>query len=319
MNEENNLNQGNSPQQPGAPQPPAQPPQPTEPVAPPPSPEQSTQAYQPGQQAEQATQAYQAPPAQPPIGGAPSQQPYPAYGAPAPSQPSSGKALAALLCGIFAILLSGTIFFGIVLGIIAIVLAGQYVKSFGKDSKATGGKICGIIGIILSVIALIFYIVFFVAAASFSNAIVEEYGSSDSYSYVAPDNSDSDEYADEESSDLDAETLNITVADDDICTILVTGKGVDWLEYPGYFMEITNNTDRPIYVTYGYGTFSVAGKMVDPGFWESIQPGKYVETFLYFDPEKVGSIDELTEVEGVIIVEDDETYEEIASYNVSLT
>lgn len=91
-------------------------------------------------------------------------QPVNPYGQPMPGyyqQPpaKSGKATAALVCGIFAILLSGTILPSIILGIVAIVLAVKAVKEAGKDGKATGGKVCGIIGIVLSVLAFILYLV----------------------------------------------------------------------------------------------------------------------------------------------------------------
>lgn len=91
----------------------------------------------------------------------------------APVGPGSGKALAALICGICAIVFSGTVIISIVLGIIALVLASQYVKAFGKDGKATGGKVCGIIGIVFSVLMLVFYLMFgaliFVAASDYAN------------------------------------------------------------------------------------------------------------------------------------------------------
>lgn len=94
----------------------------------------------------------------------PSQQPYPggyAFQPPAapPSAPGSGKALASLICGICAIVFSGTVVFGVALGIVAIVLAVQYAKSFGKDAKAVAGKVCGIAGVVCSVAMLAFYLV----------------------------------------------------------------------------------------------------------------------------------------------------------------
>lgn len=123
----------------------------------------------------------------------------------------------------------------------------------------------------------------------------------------------------EKSSDSDAADTLATLADDDVCTILVTEKKLDWSDDPGYGLKITNHTDRAIYVSYDYGTFSVDGKMVDPWFGETIQPGKYVEAVLSFDNEKVGGgLDALVNVEGVITVDDDETYDELASYTVNL-
>lgn len=119
-----------------------------------------------GQQT-QPTQPYQAasPYGQPQQPYAPGQpvnsfgQPADPFGQPMPGyyqQPvvvKSGKATGALVCGIFAILFSWLPLFGIILGIVAIVLAVKAVKEAGKDGKATGGKVCGIIGIVFSVLA----------------------------------------------------------------------------------------------------------------------------------------------------------------------
>ena len=114
----------------------------------------------------------QAQPAQPYQAAAPYGQPQQPF---APGQPvnpygqpmagyyqqpaKSGKATGALVCGIFAILLAWAPLFGIILGIVAIVLAVKAVKEAGKDGKATGGTVCGIIGIVLSVLSFILYLV----------------------------------------------------------------------------------------------------------------------------------------------------------------
>lgn len=100
--------------------------------------------------------------AQPPY-GAPAQPGAPAspYGAvpPVAAAPSgSGKATGALVCGILAILMCAAPLIGIVLGIVAIVLGGSYLKTFGADGKAKAGRICGIVGIVLSVLLWVFAI-----------------------------------------------------------------------------------------------------------------------------------------------------------------
>ncbi|MEQ3361455.1 DUF4190 domain-containing protein [Raoultibacter massiliensis] len=209
MAEENNVNPNGIPeQQPSAPETPAPdqasaaaPQSETQPVsadqytAPePPAPGQTNQYAAPqqptpGQYAapQQPTQAmpnaYQAQPGQQPPMGYGYQG---GYGTPqpptsAPVGPGSGKALGALICGICSIVFSGTVIISIILGIVAIVLASQYVKSFGKDGKATGGKVCGVIGIVFSILMLIIYIFSGILVA----AAINEYGSSSgpSYSY----------------------------------------------------------------------------------------------------------------------------------------
>lgn len=82
-----------------------------------------------------------------------STQPVPA-GQPMPVAPVS--ATPALVCGILAIVFCGIPIVGIILGIIAIMQAGKYFKAGGTEGTAKGGKICGIIGIVLSGLMIIF-------------------------------------------------------------------------------------------------------------------------------------------------------------------
>ncbi|HIT45597.1 MAG TPA: hypothetical protein IAC28_05880 [Candidatus Aphodovivens excrementavium] len=93
----------------------------------------------------------------------------PVYAQPAP-QPSGGTGTAALVCGILAIVFCFAPLVGVILGIVAIVLASKTVKAGVKNGKTTGGKICGIAGIALSVIMFVVYLVVGVAAF---NAVME--------------------------------------------------------------------------------------------------------------------------------------------------
>lgn len=74
---------------------------------------------------------------------------------------SNGMATAALTCGIFSLVVCvfGSIMFGVwgaavalVLGIVAVVLGVNAKKSSVNDSKASAGFVCGLIGLILSVV-----------------------------------------------------------------------------------------------------------------------------------------------------------------------
>lgn len=138
-----------------APQPPVQPTV----SAPPGSPAQPTQPMPQSAQAPGSAPYGQQP-------GQPFGQQPAGYYQPVPPQ-SNGKAVGALVCGILAILFSASILFGIALGIVAIVLAGQAVKQAGRDGKATGGKVCGIVGIVLSVLAFVLYVVIGVGVLAF--------------------------------------------------------------------------------------------------------------------------------------------------------
>lgn len=74
--------------------------------------------------------------------------------APAP-QPSPTSAL---VCGILAIVFCFIPVVGIVLGIVAIVLAGKYFKAGGTLGQGKAGRICGIVGIVLSILFWVFAI-----------------------------------------------------------------------------------------------------------------------------------------------------------------
>lgn len=162
----------NQPQQPVQPQPSPQPqqPQPVQPAQPygfqpdqgqPQQPVQPQQPWQANgaqpQPAQPYAQPYASQPGQP-YAPQPSQPYAPQPGQPyMPQQPrSEGKAIAALVCGILSIVFCAGTLFGLLLGIVAIVLASSYVKQNGPNTKAKIGKICGIIGSILSALAFVF-------------------------------------------------------------------------------------------------------------------------------------------------------------------
>ncbi len=150
-----------------------------------------TQPVQPAQPAQPenpyGTPAPVAPPAQgagsvPPYGQPPMGQPMPPYGQ---SQPmGTGKATAALVCGIAAILTCWIPLLSVILGIVAIVLAGSFIKAGGVAGTAKAGRICGIVGIVLALLL-------FVASMAFGcfayNQIMDEIGEpTSSLSEVTP-------------------------------------------------------------------------------------------------------------------------------------
>ena len=173
------------PPAPAAPMAPTAPAVPVAPAAPQPAPASAPQvegAAQTPQAPQQPTAAPTQPfdpaqqPAQPVPG--PAQAPYGAYPPPpAPGYPalSNGKATGALICGILAIVFSFIPIVGIVLGIVAIVLASKAVKFAGKSGKTTGGKVCGIIGIVFSILWAIFSFVLTMGIIGSINAYESDY------------------------------------------------------------------------------------------------------------------------------------------------
>lgn len=120
---------------------------------------------QPACQPNPATAAYQPMPATSPYASASSGyspetdpvRPYSSYtqGGTGAQTGGKGNGTAALVCGILAIAFCGFPIVGVILGIVAIVLATKAVKRSGKNGKTTAGKICGIIGLVLSVLMFV--------------------------------------------------------------------------------------------------------------------------------------------------------------------
>lgn len=84
----------------------------------------------------------------------------------------------ALVCGVLAIVFCLAPFVGIILGIIAIVLGNKYVRSGGTEGTGKAGRICGIIGVILSTLVLILCVVFIVIGLSVLDMPLTDYSSS---------------------------------------------------------------------------------------------------------------------------------------------
>lgn len=138
--------------------------------------------------AAQSQQPYGGQPATPPPGYVPGAQP---YGAAAHQPPAStGKATASLVCGIAAIVICFVLPFigapvGLILGIAAIVLGGSFIKKFGPFGRAKAGRICGVIGLILSALSLVLTlaVVALSAAVGFSVFNGSDILDIDSYTY----------------------------------------------------------------------------------------------------------------------------------------
>lgn len=131
---------------------------------------------------------------------------------------------------------------------------------------------------------------------------------------AASSSGDVDLTADKETVALDREVVS-----DDTLSIKIVNKKQDWMDDCGYTLVITNKTaDTPIDVAAAYGTWVVNGKMSDPFFYETIQPGAYVETFMSFTDDSIKCIDDLKSVKGSFEVANSSTYDSIETIPVEL-
>ena len=116
--------------------------------------------------------------------------PQSAPGASPEPAPSSGKAVAAIVCGALAIFFSSTVLVGLALGIVALVLAASAAKGAG-GGKAVVGRVLGVIAIVLSSLTLLSAI----AVGAFSFSFVEDIVPSDSPSSYGDFDYDAEEQA----------------------------------------------------------------------------------------------------------------------------
>ena len=106
----------------------------------------------------------------------------------------------------------------------------------------------------------------------------------------------------------------ITLADDDKMTIVVTGKGTDYTADPCYVVSMTNKTDKDVYVL-AEDEFTVGGTKVEAGLGDDVAAGETVEIEIFFDKTELGGgVEKLSPTDGVMVVYDNDTDDEVAKY-----
>lgn len=110
----------------------------------------------------------------------------------------------------------------------------------------------------------------------------------------------------------------VTIADDSTIKIEVTGKGTDFTADPGYRLSITNKTEKAFFLG-AEDMFKVDGKEIEAGLGDVLEAGETVESFMYFSADELGgSVEKLKNVEGTIVVYDDESEEQIGTYSFKM-
>ena len=266
-----------------------------QPPYPPQQPVQPEYAQQPNQMQPQPQQQAYIPPQQPQ-----QVQPQPAYAPAQPAtpvatepKPKNGKAIAALVCGILAVINAGTVVLGIILGIIAIIF-GVLARKNSKSGMALGGLICGIVGIVLSFIVII---VLAFAIGSLSQAddpdrMIEDFldGIGAGHNIVET-------------------TPGYMVANDQVCTIKLTGTDIDADGNLNIYFDMTNHTVTELdvytdslhpWTVNGVKADCVAFSWVDPDETKTKQcitvPAEYL-------PDNVKDVNDVWGLHGTLIVQ----------------
>lgn len=134
------------------------------------------------------------------------------------------------------------------------------------------------------------------------------------------DMGDPDDGDDGTTSSAEAATVPIdppvTIADDEIVTVVATDRAADEWGQVGIMLTITNNSDRKIGMSIPNDSCAVNGVMNDNWFYTAVLPGTSATKLCAF--EGIDSIDELVNIQCQLDVYDDETYEDIASYPINI-
>lgn len=94
-----------------------------------------------------------------------------------------------LVLGILSIVTAGVPVLGIVLGVLALVTSARAIKRYGRDAKTAAGRVCGIVGIAFSVVALAASVI---GTAAFTSYLSESTAPSDGGSYSSSTFNESD-------------------------------------------------------------------------------------------------------------------------------
>ena len=108
----------------------------------------------------------------------------------------------------------------------------------------------------------------------------------------------------------------VTIADDEIVTIVATDRAADEWGQVGIMLTITNNSDKKIAMSIPNDSCAVNGVMSDNWFYTAVLPGTSATKLCAF--EGIDSVDDLVNIQCQLDVYDDETYEDIASYSINI-
>lgn len=213
-------------------------------------------------------------------------------GAEAPKKKRNGKAIAALVCGILAIVNAGTVILGIGCGIAAIILAIMARKQ-EKSGMATAGLVTGIVGVALSIVMII-VLAFFVGSLSNSDNPDQDLEDLlDQWGVGAP---------------ITQTVGGKTIANDEVCTIRLSKTELDLEGNLNIYFTISDHTVSDITVrTTSKKPWTVNGQTVDAVAYSWAGPNETkMDQCLTISSEYlpgVKKVEDVKSVKGTFIVE----------------
>ena len=232
-----------------------------------------------------------------------------------PATQGSGKATGALICGILAILASPTVLLGIILGIVAVVLA-ILSKKQSRSGQATAGLICGIIGAVLSILLVVagVAIVGQVMNDPEFQAAIEDLDTGDGTETSGTDTTNgspgtdgTDDGTSNSAVPVADRLAGTVIADDDVCTIKL--ESMEIAESSGdlrVFYTITNNCEADIiFESDPVSRWDINGNEALCVCYNIVEPSETKEDYCYVPADYVpeGGIDSITSLSGTMVVE----------------
>lgn len=118
----------------------------------------------------------------------------------------------------------------------------------------------------------------------------------------------------EQKDEAEVKQEEVVLVDDDLAKIVVTEKINDEIFGPSYKVSVENKTDKKIMVQ--TRDVSIDGVMEDPIFSVEVTAGKKANDNMTF--MNIESLEELKNLEGKLVIIDDESYNDLRSYDITI-
>ena len=105
------------------------------------------------------------------------------------------------------------------------------------------------------------------------------------------------------------------VIDNEFIKMTILGESEGMFGY-GYEVLIENKTDKSLLI--GYNDVSVDGMMNDPFWATEVTAGKKVKSTIEWSDESITSMADLKNIEGIIHISDEETWDTLAEVELNL-
>lgn len=118
----------------------------------------------------------------------------------------------------------------------------------------------------------------------------------------------------EQKDEAEVKQEELVLVDDELAKIVITEKFNDEIFGPSYKVSVENKTDKKIMVQ--TRDISIDGVMEDPVFSVEVTAGKKANENMTF--MNIESLEALKNLEGKLVIIDDESYDDLRSYDITI-